>query len=160
MPALAFAVPMAGASVLQVWKPPVGVTPGVAGDATAPFALGTVSWISPALTNARVIAKFCRCAGAIGIAGTATIAADGTATAGAGAFNNETGVALVLGDYVWLTGGITPVLAADEAAADTPSRAYKANETAEEKALREAEEAEYQKAEAERASKTKAKAHA
>lgn len=125
MPALAFTTPMAGASVTTVYKPPIGVTPGPAGDATAPFALGTVSFISPALTNARVLAKFCRAAGAIGIAGTATIAADGTATAGAGAFNNETGVALVLGDYVWLTAGITPVLAADEAVADAPSAAEK-----------------------------------
>ena len=159
MPALAFTNPLAGASVLQVWKPPVGVTPGAAGDATAPFALGTISMISPALTNARVLAKFCRAAGAIGIAGTATIAADGTATAGAGAFNNETGVALVLGDYVWLTAGITPVLAADEEAAP-PSRGAKANETPEERKLREAEEAEFQKAEAERNGGKKAKAYA
>jgi hypothetical protein len=61
---------MAGASVTTVYKPPVGVTPGV--------------------------------------------------------FTNDTGVALAIGDYVWLTGGVTPVLAADEEIADAPSAAEKA----------------------------------
>jgi hypothetical protein len=117
MPALAFVTPLAGATVQQVWKPPVGVTPGAAGDATAPFALGTGGFITPAATNARVLAQFVRCAGNIAIGGTATIA-NGVATAGAGTWTNDTGVALVAGDYVFLTAGQTPALAADDASVD------------------------------------------
>jgi hypothetical protein len=64
-----------------------------------------------------VVAKFCR-VGATGIAAAATagIGTDGvTTTAGAGnTFTNDTGVALVTGDYAWLTTGQTTTLAADE----------------------------------------------
>jgi hypothetical protein len=160
MPALAFVTPLAGATVLNVWKPPLnGVDPaGPLYDKYAPFALGTGGFITPASTNARVLAQFVRCAGVIGIAGTATVAL-GVATAGAGTWNNDTGVALAAGDYVFLTAGQTPALAADEAAAP-PSRGAKAGETDEERALREAEEAEYQKAESERTSGKKSKAYA
>jgi hypothetical protein len=108
---------MAGATIANVWKAPIGVTPGVAGDATAPFALGTVSLITPPAATSRVIAKFCR-VGATGVAAGATagIGTDGvTTTAGAGnTFTNDTGVALVTGDYAWLTTGQTTSLVADE----------------------------------------------
>jgi hypothetical protein len=125
----------------------VNAFPNVIYDKQAPFLIGTVGWaVSETAANARVIAQFCRVAGAIGIGGTATVA-NGVATAGAGTWTNETGVALAAGDYVWLTSGVTPALAADAAAAD---------ETPEDRKLREAEEAEYQKAEKERAAK---KAH-
>jgi len=156
MPALAFVTPLIGATVQNVWKPPLdGVNPvGAFYDKYAPFALGTGGFITPAANNARVLAQFVRCAGAIGIAGTATIAL-GVATAGAGTWNNDTGVALVAGDYVFLTAGQTPALAADSVEAPLAAPGYV--ETAEEKKLREAEEAEFQKAEKER---TKAKAHA
>jgi hypothetical protein len=142
-----------------------GVTafPNVLYDKQAPFAIGTMGWAvssDAAAQNARVIAQFVRVGVAIAIGGTAITVALGVATAATGGvWVNETGVALAAGDYAWLTGGITPVLAADEASADTPSRAAKADETAEERKLREAEEAEYQKAEKERAYK-KEKAHA
>jgi hypothetical protein len=155
MPALAFVTPLAGASLQQVWKPPVGVTPGAAGDATAPFALGTVGFVTPGAANNRVLAQFVRCAGVIAIGGTATIAL-GVATAGAGTWTNETGVALALGDYVFLSAGVTPALAADDTSVEPPGAAKAGYETPEERKLREAEEAEYQKAEKERASK---KAH-
>jgi hypothetical protein len=108
---------MAGATIYNVWKPPVGVTPGAAGDATAPFALGTVSLITPPAGTSRTVAKFCR-VGAAGIAAAATagIGTDGVTTTAAGGntWTNDTGVALVTGDYAWLTTGQVTALAADE----------------------------------------------
>jgi hypothetical protein len=133
----------------------VNAFPNVIYDKQAPFLIGTVGWaVSETAANARSIAQFCRVAGVIAIGGTATVA-NGVATAGAGTWTNETGVALAAGDYVWLTSGVTPALAADEASAP-PSRAAKVGESEEDRKLREAEEAEYQKAEKERAAK---KAH-
>jgi hypothetical protein len=148
MPALAFVTPLAGATVQNVWKPPLdGVNAaGAFYDKYAPFALGTGGFITPAANNARVLAQFVRAAGVIGIGGTATITL-GVATAGAGTWNNDTGVALVAGDYLFMTAGQTPALAADAAAADAPG---KAKESEDDRKLREAEEAEYQKAEKER----------
>jgi len=117
MPAGAFAVPMAGATIANVWKSQPDVSSGVINDAKAPFALGTVSLITPPAGTTRTVAKFCR-VGATGIAAGATagIGTGGvTTTAGAGnTFTNDTGVALVTGDYAWLTTGQVTVLAADE----------------------------------------------
>ena len=96
--------PLIGASLLQVWKPPVGVTPGAAGDATAPFALGTVVDVVRG-ANARDKAVFCR-VGATGIAIGATAGITNGVTVAAAAGNtltNDTGVALVTGDYAFLT---------------------------------------------------------
>jgi hypothetical protein len=96
--------PLIGAISSQVWKPPVGVTPGAAGDATAPFALGTVvNAIAP-----RDVAQFCR-VGATGInaGATAGIANGVTTTAATGnTWTNDSGVALVTGDYVFLSAAI------------------------------------------------------
>jgi hypothetical protein len=219
MPAGAFVTPIAGASITTVWKPAPGVVPGsVQADGQAPFALGTTGMITPktaAPANNRTLAKFCRIGTAVAIGGTAGVGTDGV-SAGAGVFTNDTGVALAVGDYVWLTAGVTPVLMADEEIAPetaaerkiredreaketpaerkaredreaketpeerkarvtaellalrkeqaqqlpaTPPRAAKAGETEDERKLREAEEAEYQKAERERERNHK-KAHA
>jgi hypothetical protein len=134
----------------------VNAFPNVIYDKQAPFLIGTVGWaVSETAANARSIAQFCRVAVVIAIGGTATVA-NGVATAGAGTWTNETGVALAAGDYVWLTSGVTPALAADDASVSPPSRAAKVGESEEDRKLREAEEAEYQKAEKERAAK---KAH-
>jgi hypothetical protein len=93
--------PLIGASLLQVWKPPGGVTvPPQAADATAPFELGTIVWASPGK-----VAVFCR-VGATGIAigATAGITNGVTVAAAAGnTFLNGTGQALVTGDYAFLT---------------------------------------------------------
>ena len=118
MPAGAFAVPIAGATILNVWKPAPGVVAGSAqADGQAPFALGTPSLITPPAGTSRTVAKFCR-VGATGIAaaGTAGIGTDGVTAAAAGGntWTNDTGVALVTGDYVWLTTGQVVTLAADE----------------------------------------------
>lgn len=105
MPAGAFVTPVAGGSITTVWKPPVGVTPGSAGDATAPFALGSLADITPPGTSQRSLAQFCR-VGATGIASGATagITAGVTVAAASGnTWTNDTGVALVTGDYAWLT---------------------------------------------------------
>lgn len=110
MPLGAPSSPIIGASLVQVWKPPVGVTPGAAGDAYAPFALGTKVDVAPAATGGRNVAVFCR-VGATGIAAAATAGVTNGVTVAAAAnntFTNDTGVALVTGDYVFLTGaGVT-----------------------------------------------------
>ena len=98
--------PLIGASLLQVWKPPGGVTvPPQAADATAPFELGTTVWATP-----EKIAVFCR-VGATGIAAGATAGITNGVTVAAAAgntFTNGTGQALVTGDYAFLTS--TPTL--------------------------------------------------
>lgn len=102
--------PLIGASLTQVWKPPVGVTPGAAGDPYAPFALGTTIWTdgwlgSPAVATGRTVAVFCR-VGATGIAAAATAGITNGVTVAAAAGNtytNNTGQALVTGDYAFLT---------------------------------------------------------
>ena len=96
--------PLIGASITQVWKPPVGVTPGVAGDATAPFQLGTRVQVGTP-TGAKGLGEFCR-VGATGINAAATAGiTDGVTVAAAtgNTWTNQTGVALVTGDYVFLT---------------------------------------------------------
>ena len=96
--------PIIGATAQQVWKPPVGVTPGAAGDATAPFALGhTVHGIAP-----KGVLVFCR-VGASGIAAGATAGITNGVTVAAAAGNtytNDTGQALVTGDYAFLSGAL------------------------------------------------------
>jgi len=100
-----------GASLTQVWKPPGGVTvPPQAADAQAPFALGTAvttdGWLgAPAVSTGRIMAIFAR-VGATGIAAGATagITAGVTVAAAAGnTLTNNTGQALVTGDYAFLT---------------------------------------------------------
>jgi len=98
MPAV---TPLIGAVSNQVWKPPFGVTPGAAGDVTAPFTLGsTVTGVAP-----RNLMQFARAAGTIAIAGTVGITSAGvTTTAATGnTWTNDTGVQLVLGDYAWFS---------------------------------------------------------
>jgi hypothetical protein len=103
---MAIDTPLIGASLLQVWKPVNGVTvPPQAADAMAPFALGTIVWAEPGK-----VAVFCR-VGATGIAigATAGITNGVTVAAAAGnTFTNNTGQALVTGDYAFLTS--TPAL--------------------------------------------------
>jgi len=153
--------PLIGATTKQAFRATNdGVTafPNVLYDKQAPFTIGTMGWALPDTpgANQRVIGQFVRIAVAIAIGGTAITVANGVATAASGGtWVNDTGLALTAGDYVWLTAGVTPALAADDASV----LAAKADETAEERKLREAEEAEYQKAEKERA-KNKEKAHA
>jgi len=100
--------PLIGASLTQVWKPPVGVTPGAAGDATAPFDLGTTVWTDggAGTGSGRTIAVFCRVgASGIAIGATAGITNGVTVAAAAGnTYTNDTGQALVTGDYAFLTG--------------------------------------------------------
>jgi len=99
-----YTTPLIGAVSTQVWKPPVGVTPGVAGDATAPFQLGTlVTGIAP-----RDAGQFCRVgATTIGIGATAGITNGVTVAAATGnTWTNDSGVALVTGDYVFLNAAI------------------------------------------------------
>jgi hypothetical protein len=91
-----------GATPTKVWKPTTTV--GTASDATAPFALGMTLTATPA-AGGRNLAQFCRVgsagvtsAGTIGITSGVTVA-----TASGNTWTNETGVALVEGDYVFLT---------------------------------------------------------
>ncbi len=102
--------PLIGVSLTQVWKPPVGVTPGASGDPTAAFAPGTIVDVSVGAGGNKSIGQFVRVAatgiGATGIAGCAsgvTVAA----TAG-NTWSNPTGVDLVVGDYCFLIS--TPTL--------------------------------------------------
>lgn len=84
----------------QVWKPVNAV--GAASDAYAPFALGQTN--KAVVNGAPVLAQFCRVSGNIGIAGTAGITNGVTvASAGGNTWQNNTGVALVAGDYAFLT---------------------------------------------------------
>lgn len=90
--------PVIGASLTQVWKPTGTV--GSTSDPQAPFALGhTVQ------ASANKLAQFCRVAAAgIAIGATAGITAGVTVAAAAqNTWTNETGVALIVGDYVFLT---------------------------------------------------------
>ncbi len=91
--------PVIGASLTQVWKP-VG-TVGSASDYQAPFALGTI-----VDGTGNKICQFCRVAAAgIAIGATAGITAGVTVAAAVGnTWTNETGVALIVGDYAFLTG--------------------------------------------------------
>jgi hypothetical protein len=108
MPATNIDSGLIGASLTNVWKPPVGVTPGAAGDATAPFALGTQA--QGTVANVQKLFTFCR-VGATGIAAGATAGITNgvtVAAAGGNTYKNETGVALVTGDYVFLS--VSPTL--------------------------------------------------
>jgi hypothetical protein len=86
----------------MVWKPVAAI--GAASDPMAPFALGTTV-VQAATANARDIARFCRVGAAnIAIGATAGITNGVTVTAATGnTWTNDTGVALVIGDYVFLT---------------------------------------------------------
>ena len=92
--------PLIGPSLTKVWKPPIGVTPGAAGDATAPFALNT-RVVTTDLTQD--VARFARAGGSVADGATVGITTGGvTTTAGSGnTYTNNTGVALVLGDYAF-----------------------------------------------------------
>jgi hypothetical protein len=100
---MSIASPIIGASNLQVWKPTGTV--GSASDATAPFHLGMTLTCTP-LAGSRNLAQFCR-VGTAGVtsSGTAGIGTDGVTIAATtnNTWTNETGVALVAGDYVFLT---------------------------------------------------------
>jgi hypothetical protein len=130
---------MAGATIANVWKQRLNVSSGLPDDAQAPFALGTVSLITPPAGTNRTVAKFCR-VGATGIApgATAGIGTDGVTAAAAGGntWTNDTGVALVTGDYAWLTTGQVTALA--DAAAAAPSAAAKAKDEEDAKATKKA----------------------
>lgn len=94
--------PLIGASTVQVWKPPVGVTPGAAGDPTAPFALGTMAQSVGTGTNMR-LAQFARVTATIAIGATMGITNGvGVAAAGGNTWTNQTGVQLIAGDYAFL----------------------------------------------------------
>ena len=96
-----FQTPLAGGSSVQVWKPTNGI--GAASDPTAPFALGTTV-VQAASANARDTARFCRVTANIAIGATAGITNGVTVAAATGnTWTNDTGVALVIGDYVFLT---------------------------------------------------------
>jgi hypothetical protein len=95
---------MAGGTISNIWKPPVGVTPGAAGDATAPFALGSRADIVPPSGTQRSKAQFMRATGVIAIGGTTGVTNGVQVAAGAGnTWTNDTGQATVLGDYLWVT---------------------------------------------------------
>lgn len=93
--------PLVGASLTQVWKPTGAV--GVASDAQAPFALGTIV----TATAPKDIAQFCRLGANLAAGATAGITNGVSTTAGAGnTWTNETGKDLVTGDYAFLTAAI------------------------------------------------------
>jgi len=103
--------PLIGAALNQVWKPPVGVTPGTAGDATAPFALGTPVQAIQGVNTATPLPKtavFARVgASGIAIGATAGITNGVTVAAAAGnTYTNATGFALVTGDYAFLLSSV------------------------------------------------------
>lgn len=94
-----------GASTTTVWKPPVGVTPGVDGDTTCPFALGSI--VTLALDSFQV-GQFCRI-GSDGLDDGDTAAiVDGVTTTPTltNVWTNDTGVDLVEGDYCFLVATI------------------------------------------------------
>jgi hypothetical protein len=94
--------PLIGASSTQVWKPLAAI--GAASDATAPFQLGSVvTGVAP-----RDLGQFCRVANAnIAIGATAGITNGVTVAAATGnTWTNDTGVALVVGDYCFLNAAI------------------------------------------------------
>lgn len=91
-----------GASLTQVWKPVSTV--GSTSDPFAPFALGTA-----VQCTGNKVAQFCRVAAAgIAIGATAGITAGVTVAAASGnTWTNESGVALIVGDYAFLTSPVT-----------------------------------------------------
>ena len=97
---MAISTPLIGASLTQVWSPLPGVEPGEDGDATAPFALGTT-----VLAAAGTIAQFARVGADVAIDGTVAIT-DGVTGTGTD-YTNDTGVALLEGDYAFFTAPIT-----------------------------------------------------
>jgi hypothetical protein len=99
---MSIASPIIGASNLQVWKPTTTV--GTASDATAPFALGTT--LTCVAVAGRDLAKFARISSAgVTSAGSVAIGTDGVtvASSSGNSWKNETGQALVEGDYAFLT---------------------------------------------------------
>jgi hypothetical protein len=107
--------PLIGVNLNSVFKPVldgVNAAGNAIYDRQAPFALGTTVHAVPGATGGRNIAMFCK-VGATGIAagGTAGITNGSTVAAAAGnTWTNDTPVALVTGDYVWLTSAdaVTP----------------------------------------------------
>ena len=99
--------PIIGASLAQVWKPPVGVTPGAAGDATAPFALGTPA--QGIVANVMKDAQFVRASAVVAAGATAGVTAGvyGATGATGNFWTNNTPFATAIGDYLFVTD--TPV---------------------------------------------------
>src|SRR6476646_3693086 len=99
---MSIATPIIGAKTTSAWKPTAAV--GTASDAQAPFALGTT--LTCVAVAGRDLAQFARVgsAGATS-AGSVGIGTDGVtiASTSANSWTNETGVALVEGDYAFLT---------------------------------------------------------
>jgi len=99
---MTIASPIIGAAVNKAWKPVNAV--GTASDCCAPFGLGMTLTCTP--VAGRNLAKFAR-VGSAGVtsAGAIGIGTDGVtiATASGNSWTNETGVALVEGDYAFLT---------------------------------------------------------
>lgn len=94
--------PLIGASLTTISKPPAGVTPGAAGDATAPFALGTM--VQVVGNTGKRLAQFIRYAATVANAGNTGVTNGVGVTAGAGnTWVNESGVQAILGDYGWVT---------------------------------------------------------
>jgi hypothetical protein len=76
-------------------------------DRQAPFALGTVADAVPGATGGRNKAVFCRIGANIAIGGAAGIANGVSGSVGTGNnYVNDSGVALVIGDYAWLTAAV------------------------------------------------------
>jgi hypothetical protein len=111
MPNPSIITPLIGASLTNVFKPVLdGVNPAgnVIYDRQAPFALGSTVTAAGSATGGRDMAQFCK-VGATGIAAGATAGITNGSTVAAAAGNtytNDTGVALVTGDYCWLTAPI------------------------------------------------------
>lgn len=106
MPATCITDPVSGATVGQIWKP-LG-TPGVASDATAPFALGQTN--QGLVSNVPKTFQFVRASAVVAAGATAGVSA-GVFGAAAGAGNtwtNPAAVATVIGDYLFVyTGAVT-----------------------------------------------------
>lgn len=99
---MSIASPIIGAKTTSAWKPTAAV--GTASDAQAPFALGTT--LTTVAIAARDLAQFARVGSAgVGSSSAIGIGTDGVtiASTSGNAWTNETGVALVEGDYAFLT---------------------------------------------------------
>jgi hypothetical protein len=108
MPATSISTGLIGASLTNVFKPVldgVNAAGNAIYDRQAPFALGTTVHTVPGATGGRNTAVYCK-VGATGIAAGATAGITNGSTVAAAAGNtytNDTGQALVTGDYCFLT---------------------------------------------------------
>jgi len=112
MPAI-ISSPIIGASPLHVFKPTLdGVNAAGSAfyDKYAPFALGTRGFTVSSNPIASGEAQYCKVAAPLAIGATAGITAGATVAPAAGnTYTNATGVALAVGDYVWLVAGAPTV---------------------------------------------------